>query len=265
MMQNEDALELTDEDYGLADIHKKLLAALDELDHICRKNNIHYSLHGGTLLGAVRNQKLLAWDDDLDISMTRRNFDKFEQACQNLTGDYHLNEYDTWLPRFAVKNGDESIFIDIFIWDYISEDKLAQFIKINTLRFLQGTLKRNIKYSDYSIKNKILLKISHFLGMPFPRKTKLNFFRHYEQYAFQGKRKYIHRSNDAFLGVSYIFDSDYMHSYTTIPLEGKRYMVTKRYKEFLERNYGSDYMTPPPMSERKPLHEIQRKNFLEEE
>lgn len=91
------------------------------------------------------------------------------------------------------------------------------------------------------------------VGKVFSNKKKHEMF-HREQLRHQGKKRFIHRSNDAFLGVSYIFDADYMNDYSYIELEGKEYQVTSRYHEFLERNYGPDYLTPPPMSERKPEH-----------
>ena len=107
-----------EEDYGLQEIHRKLLEALSELDRICQENGICYSLHGGTLLGAVRNQKLIPWDDDLDISMTRKNYEKFKRACRGLKGKYYLNEIEDPVgSRMVYKLLDIDI-IDKFI-DYI--------------------------------------------------------------------------------------------------------------------------------------------------
>lgn len=253
-------------EYGLAEIHKALIEALDELDEICRDNKIHYSLHGGTLLGARRNGKLIPWDDDLDISMTRDEYEKFKKACSGYKGDFYLNEIDTWLPRFATKDASKTmVFIDIFIWDYISENKIAQALKINLLRTFQGMLKRNIEYKNYNLKGKILVGATSTIGKLFPRKVKLKIFRYTEENVLLGKKLYIHRSNDAFKGVSYIFDKDYMNAYSSIKLEGKDYMVSARFEEFLSRNYGEDYMTPPPVIERKPIHGMQRDHFMHED
>lgn len=249
-----------DIDYGVAEIQTLLMKTLDELDSICKKNNIHYSLHGGTLLGAERNHHLIPWDDDVDVSMTREEYEKFKDAVRGISGKYHLDEDTMWFPRFVMKCENDLAYIDILIWDYISEKPLEQKLKINLLRAMQGMMKTHIEYERFGVVNKFLLWSTHMVGKLFSKKKKHEMF-HKEQLRHQGRKQFIHRSNDAFLGVSYIFDADYMSEYSTIELEGKEYEVTSRYHEFLERNYGPNYLTPPPPSERKPGHTKFRKDL----
>lgn len=253
---------VTAEDYGLKEVHSSLIRTLDVLDDICWKNNIRYSIHAGTLLGAVRNSKIIPWDDDVDISMTRENYLKFEEACRELTGAYFLNKIDTWVPRFVEKNEDMLTFIDIFIWDYISENRIAQKAKYLILRTLQGMLKRNICYKDYSMVYQFLLIVTKIMGKLLSRKKKISLYNYAAQKMFQGKRMLIHRSNDRFYDMMLISPKEIMESYTNIELEGHKYMVNQRWQEILIQSYGENYLTPPPLRKRKPMHEKQRKNFL---
>ena len=59
------------------EIKSVLLNLLEEFDFICRNNNLKYSLCGGTLLGAIRHQGFIPWDDDVDIFMLREEYEKF--------------------------------------------------------------------------------------------------------------------------------------------------------------------------------------------
>ena len=257
-MNKEELKEYERKSYGMENIHKMLLVAMDRLDKICKKNNIKYSLHGGCLLGAERNHKLIPWDDDIDISVTRKEYDKLIPILKKEHGKFYFDDTTTWVPRFAYSNEKEGVFISIFVWDYISENLLEQKLKLLLLRVLQGMLKRNIDYGSYSSKNKVLIFGTHIMGLLFPYQLKKKWQNDVGKYWFQGRQKYIHRSNDAYKGVGFIFKEDYMGSYSEIELEGRMYMVTSRYKEFLKMNYGPDYMTPPPIEQRKPEHFLSR-------
>ncbi len=66
-----------------------MLRMLKIFDHLCTRHNIEYFLTGGSLLGAVRHQGFIPWDDDLDVGMTRNNYEKFS-ACATLQSDTAL-------------------------------------------------------------------------------------------------------------------------------------------------------------------------------
>ena len=63
--------------YDLTKVHQAELAILKEIDRICRKYKLRYLLDSGTLIGAVRHQGFIPWDDDADVAMTRASFDGF--------------------------------------------------------------------------------------------------------------------------------------------------------------------------------------------
>ena len=66
------------EDNDIRQIQENLLNLLDSFDDICKNNNIKYSLHGGSLLGAVREHGFIPWDDDADVTMTRTEYEKLK-------------------------------------------------------------------------------------------------------------------------------------------------------------------------------------------
>ena len=77
-------------------IQQHQLNMAKEVDRICKKYNLRYSIAGGTLLGAIRHQGFIPWDDDLDISMPREDYDKFIKIAQQELGKkYFLQTWDT--------------------------------------------------------------------------------------------------------------------------------------------------------------------------
>src|SRR5690625_4673316 len=83
-----------------AEAKKIQLEILIELDRVCRENNIKYALYFGTLLGAVRHKGFIPWDDDIDVVMTREEYDKFCKIQKSKLGEsYFFQNYETD-PKF---------------------------------------------------------------------------------------------------------------------------------------------------------------------
>ncbi len=111
----------------LKDIQDAELKLLQEIDEVCKKTKIKYWLDFGALLGAVRHQGFIPWDDDIDLGMMREDYEKFQNEFNNLTANKNL-----FVELYSHKNGNgnilkvrhkllPTIFIDIFPYDYYTK------------------------------------------------------------------------------------------------------------------------------------------------
>lgn len=83
-------------DYGNLELHTVLLDAMKDIDRICRENGLKYYLHAGTLLGAVNHGGFIPWDDDVDITMMRTDYDRFLEIVEKDWSDkYFVHNYKT--------------------------------------------------------------------------------------------------------------------------------------------------------------------------
>ena len=82
--------EIMNQKPTVKEIQEEILILLSELDRVCRKNNIKYSLHGGTLLGAVRENGFIPWDDDADITMMREEYNRLIECFNKESKDFML-------------------------------------------------------------------------------------------------------------------------------------------------------------------------------
>ena len=76
-------------------LQKEDLKILKTLDAFCKEHDISYVLYAGTLLGAIRHQGYIPWDDDVDVAMDRKNFDRFEKlmSTSSLLDEGYQREY----------------------------------------------------------------------------------------------------------------------------------------------------------------------------
>ncbi len=146
---NQDLLDIENQMLGcefcggitIREYQLEILEILKEIKRICTKHDIPYFIMFGSLIGAVRHHGFVPWDDDADISMTRENFNKFVDICEDeLDEKYSLEYYknntnigllfprirkknSTYINRFEIsKHGQYAgFYVDIIILDYLSE------------------------------------------------------------------------------------------------------------------------------------------------
>lgn len=149
------------------------LDLLSQVVSLCDAYGIQYFLCGGTLLGAIRHKGYIPWDDDLDIMMTRNNYNKFcEIAAQKLKYPYFIQTEKTdpgCLYRFAkIRNSmttgienkpyyqnnkriNQGIFIDVFCLDKIPDDQVDRNKYFNDLYKIWGKVWQIGAYESHFI------------------------------------------------------------------------------------------------------------------
>lgn len=235
-------------------IQLKCIEILNIVDNICRKYNIKYSLCGGSVVGAYLYQGCLPWDDDIDLMMTRENYNRFlEVVINELPEGFSVHNYQLsdvyWSPFTKIVNDNTTIvqqdgtvsgvFLDITVYDKIPNDwreKIDIFLwKISQVVFIG---KINSKRPKDVIRNFIL---SVFFK---DKKKYLRFFQ--KQVEKNGNTENYHYSElfGAFCNTK-PYDSKIFEEYSEIKFENKNYMIVKDYVKYLETRYErTDFREP---------------------
>ena len=138
---------MNNDNAGVAAVQRELYDLMLILHEYLEKHNIDYSLTGGSLLGAIRHQGFIPWDDDLDIMLSRENFEKFAECFAKDPSDQFIFERDQWVYRARKTHKTEGFVpsIDFFIIDKAPEGKLKVKLQVWRLKILQGMLRNNEK------------------------------------------------------------------------------------------------------------------------
>ena len=255
----------------LQKLHAEILDIMDEVDRVCKKNNLRYYIVGGTLLGAIRHKGFIPWDDDLDIAMPRDDFERFiELSSSELNPSYYLEWITTnpiyWesFPKVCRKdtvflhqthqkrNLHWGIFIDIFPLDYSP----AYSNKLEWRKKLGNHLKALLVSAVIEEKNTWKIWVYRFIHLFI-------------------SNKYVHklirsvRLSARKLGATHFanFGSQYKLSKQTMPIEwygegtpiefeGRMYNAPKEYERVLSSIYGNNYMQLPPENKRRTHYPI---------
>ncbi len=145
------------------------MEVLSDIDALCKKYNIAYFADSGTLIGAVRHGGFIPWDDDLDIGMTRENYELFLEHADELPDNYTvLNWRKTpeWINAFSrvvnttsIRFDEEflnqyhefpySAGVDVFVFDYLYRDKEKEAKRTERAKLLLEIGEAISKHGDY--------------------------------------------------------------------------------------------------------------------
>jgi len=261
-------------EYDMAKIHAVLLRILIAFDGVCKQKGLSYQLTGGTLLGCIRHKGFIPWDDDVDIMMTREDYDRLLSLSLSELGKrifVQTWKTDEWTPYLFTKiyeteggSRDHSelsryICIDVFPLDNVRPETLGGrwqlflayvLVRMNICRFLPASSLTENKTKRFFIRfwafisrlitKNALRRLSHavltrYRSVDCQYGLNLSAIKSWQQFFNTMREK------KAFL--------------RTIPgeFEGYYFPIPSNYHEILTKSYG-EYMSLPPQSERRPSH-----------
>ena len=258
-----------------------MLKILKEVHKICEENNIKYFLSDGTLIGAIRHQGFIPWDDDLDIGMLREDYEKFcKIAPQILSENFILQNFQTdkgyglqfgkvilkntvWIEKVAKNTNRQwsGIYIDIFPYDNITENKKMQKLINRLYIFIQGLILIKFKYINISNYESMAKKLKYVLKKIYLctiSKKLLIYIRD------SICKRYLNKSKTLVTkyGGNFYKNQNPYNFYKDLTLqtfEDTSFYIPKNYDKILKKLYGN-YMEIPPI-EKQRQHGIEYFDF----
>lgn len=244
------------------------IEVLDEIDRICRKHEITYYAGYGTLLGAVRHQGFIPWDDDMDLYMLRDEYQRFLSIVQQeMPKDYRLynmytdEKYDEIFSR--VVNSDKINFaeeylekyhgcpyvvgIDIFPIDFLPENEDEKKLQYDMYALVMTTKYKVTKQEEDT--EAALKNIEELCQINLKRDATLR--RQLLVLADQLSSLY-HRDESNYVTIIHsnvnnfvkIMKKEWFEDVVWMPFENTKIPVPQNYDECLKAIYGPKYMVP---------------------
>lgn len=248
------------------------ISILNQVKEYCFEHKINYYLTGGTCIGAIRHKGFIPWDDDIDISMLRKDYEDFIEHFNSAESKYHVYtcvnapSYPFPFAKIAdldtvyIEANDEltmemGINIDLFPIDRISDRKVLSEIVQQSVTFL-----RNIIYvkainvsPERGIRKNTILNISKTLGKVASSNAISKFINFIARNAGDstsekggilvwgyGKREIVSMK---------VFDGT-----KNVDFEARKHLVPAGYHDWLTSIYG-DYMQLPPVEKQVTHHQ----------
>lgn len=248
------------------------LDLLNEFIRVCKKHNLKYYADGGTILGAVRHRGFIPWDDDIDITMFREDYEKLCQVAQEEFQYPYFYQTEFTDPgalrshaqlRNSLTTGiltkdldkdfkfNQGIFLDIFVLDNVPDDE----IMFNKQLKWATKYKRKAyslalfthRYNEKNLKgvSGIWKKIKYVVWKHFfSHKNKVNKYylkfekevKRYEKFDTKRVAKYFSLPMDK---SKMVWKKEWYSSTIEMPFEMLRLPVPAGYESILEQFYGN--------------------------
>lgn len=272
-----DVVEVSDE--LLRSIQTQLLGMMKDIIPVLENNNIGWTLTAGSMLGAVRHEGFIPWDDDLDLVMTRKDYLSFcEVFDKKLADKYSLLKpgdkgYLLHYPQIHKKNTimqslqsaedcKDGLFIDIFILENTYDNSFLRLIHgvlCSALLFIDSTIRmqkcRNniLKYTTNNDEIKKAVEFRAFFARFFA-------FMPYEKWLALSDKLFSAVNTKTGLGVipsgakhyfGEIYEKEVFFPTQLVEFEGIDMRIPINPTKYLSQRYGNDYMKIPEVSKRE--------------
>ena len=252
---------------NLSPIQKVLLETFKAFAKICKENNIKYFAASGTLLGAIRHKGFIPWDDDIDVFLLRKDYEKLLSMKECLedtnyrVADFHDDGYPYPFAKFydSTKTFWEykqfpfimGPFIDLFPLDE-SDDHNQEHEKLNDdIHAAFWVYRKSISHQTWSEIFKDIVTLNGFEG---PVKLVKKMFYAPQRQRFYKRVERCYQRICSVKGAYYKpywdvkhiqYPKDWFAQAIAVPFEDTEIFVPNGYHEILTYIYN-DYMTPPP-------------------
>ncbi len=251
---------------SLQDIQLESLKILEDIDRVCRQYDVKYCIFFGTLIGAIRHKGFIPWDDDVDIIMTKENYDTFLDIYSK-QGSYRIVNYlsEKKCPYMITRISNDDFILKS---DFGSNYRIGTFVDIypfygigNTRKEVKQIQKYSTRYSrglaksleKNPVKNiKVLHNgIKKWLIFPqylIPKLIGPNYYR--AKLIKNSERNAYDNSKYVGCAIWYLIDKEcfkkeWIEEVIEVEFEGKKVLAPKNYEKVLQHNYGN-YMELPP-------------------
>lgn len=243
----------------------------------CDLHGIRVYMIGGSLIGAVRHKGFIPWDDDIDVSIPRPDYNKIVELHNKgtmISKDCYLlsaetdDSFNGYIPQIVYKKSklfsgqyrereELKIGLSVFVYDGVPENKLVQniyFKKMYFLRALYALCRADFKHVNTKIAKKIGPFLQPFFRYEYTKKYRDKILKYAKKYAYLDSN-FVAPNADSNAKKELVNRSLY-EGFVELEFEGLKCYAAKNYIEHLTKYYG-DYMQLPPVEERQEKHSFE--------
>lgn len=230
-----------------------MLRLLKIFHFLCEEKGVKYFLIGGSSIGAVRHQGFIPWDDDIDVGMTRDNYDKFIKQCVPLLPpDIFFQNEDT--DKHFPKNS----FVDAKLRDRYSSYKHKNNLNY---KYHDGIQLDIFVYEKAYFPNKFLIILQNIIlnkisNSNSSKARKLNWIKRYSPFKMIYGNNWQHTLGmiTKKIGPTYLKENE-INDLIKVKFEDTKVWIPKKFDDVLRRQFGN-YMELPPPESRISHHEV---------